>query len=220
MSAETAVPDPIAWSIRPYRPEDLDRIHEIAARTGNAGADATDLVDESRLFGELWAAPYVTLEPEHAHVLDDGTGTAIGYAIAAVDAIAFEARCAHEWWPGARARHPIVAGGERLDDLLIALIHHRPEPDTTFAERFPSELHINLLPVAQGVGWGRRLMEAVLESLRGAGSPGVHLGTHRDNARAIAFYEHLGFERMSPPDETAHAVDFVLRLDHGGPVLP
>lgn len=103
VSAEPTT-DPTTWSIRPHRLDDLDRIFEITVRTGATGRDATDLVDEPRLFGELWSAPYVTLEPEHAHVLDDGTGDAIGYAVGAVDAIAFEARCEQEWWPAARAR--------------------------------------------------------------------------------------------------------------------
>ncbi len=61
---------------------------------------------------------------------------------------------------------------------------------------YPSHLHIDLLPPAQGRGHGRAMIEAVLDSLAAAGSPGVHLGVGATNVRAIGFYEHLGFERL------------------------
>lgn len=41
------------------------------------------------------------------------------------------------------------------------------------------------------------LIERLLAQLRLRGVPGVHLGVSRTNARAIGFYEHLGFERHS-----------------------
>ena len=202
--------------LRPYRPSDLDAVYEICLRTGAAGEDATEHVDDHRLFGEVWAAPYVTVEPEHAHVVDDGTGRAIGYVLGTVDVVAFEAWCERAWWPPLRDRYRLVDGGTRLDDLLIALIHHRPEPDLAICEPYPSELHIDLLPEAQGRGWGRRLIDVIIESFRAAGSPGVHLGTSIRNTRAIAFYEHLGFERLTPVGSTAASIDFALALSDPG----
>ena len=82
----------------------------------------------SPLFGELYAAPYGVLEPEHAFVLDDGAGVAVGYALGALDTLAFEARLEHEWWPPLRA-HPLRPDGTTLDDLLVGLIHHRAPTD-------------------------------------------------------------------------------------------
>lgn len=198
--------------LRPYRPGDLDAAYDICLRTGDAGNDASALMDDPRLFGEVWAAPYVTFEPELAHVIDDGEGNAIGYVIGTIDAVAFEERCEREWWPALRERYPRDPEGTRLDDLLIGLIHERSEPDPALCERYPSELHIDLLPTAQGQGWGRKLIEAVTRSMREAGSPGVHLGTSVKNTRAIAFYEHLGFDRLTPPGDPAPAVDFAMSL--------
>ena len=182
--------------IRPYRPDDLDALYDICLRTGAAGGDATDLVEDPRLFGELYAAPYAVLEPEHAFVLDDGTGVAVGYVLGALDTVAFEARREAEWWPALRARHPEQPGGTRLDDLLVHLIHHRVEPDPELVAVYPSHLHIDLLPPFQGHGWGRRLMEALFEALRADGSTGVHLGVSETNPRAIAFYTHLGMTEL------------------------
>lgn len=195
---EVAVPrtDDAAPSIRPCRAEDLDALYDICLRTGAAGEDASGLVDDPHLFGHLFAAPYAVLEPEHAFVLDDGSGRVVGYVLGARDVVAFERRAEAEWWPALRERYP-RGSGEGLDALLIALLHDRWPPDDVLFRRYPSELHIDLLPEAQGAGWGRRLIDHLLASLRAAGSPGVHLGTSAQNARAIAFYDHLGFERVA-----------------------
>jgi ribosomal protein S18 acetylase RimI-like enzyme len=186
--------------VRPYDPADLDRLYEICLRTGASGEDASDLVADPRLFGELYAAPYGVLEPEHAFVVDDGAGRAVGYALGALDTRAFEARCEAEWWPDLRARHPLGSGGTDLDELLIAMLHARHLADDDVVAGHPSHLHIDLLPEAQGGGWGRRLMEVMHGALRAAGSPGVHLGVSARNHRALGFYAHLGYEPLSTND--------------------
>jgi len=183
--------------IRPYEPRDLDPLYEICLRTGASGEDATELVVEPHLLGALYAAPYALLEPEHALVLDDGSGTAIGYALGALDTRAFEAQCEREWWPALRERHPIGSGANDLDELLIAMLHHPHLVDDDVLAEYPSHLHIDLLPEAQGAGWGRALMEAMQDALRADGSPGAHLGVSARNRRALGFYAHLGYEELS-----------------------
>jgi ribosomal protein S18 acetylase RimI-like enzyme len=182
--------------IRPYRPSDLGALYDICLRTGAAGRDATDLVEDPRLLGELYAAPYALFEPELAFVVDDGSGAAVGYVLGARDTVAFEARCERDWWPALRARHPLQPDGERLDDLLIGLIHHRTPHAAAVLAAHPSHLHIDLLAPIQGQGWGRRLIDTLTGSLRAAGSPGVHLGVSTRNRPAIAFYRRLGFTEL------------------------
>lgn len=177
--------------IRSYRADDLDALYDICLRTAASGEDATHLVEDPRLFGDLYAAPYAVLEPEHAFVLDDGSA-AVGYVLGAVDTVAFEARCATEWWPALRARHPMREDGQRLDDLLISLLHHRSIYDREIVTAYPSHLHIDLLSHVQSDGWGRRLMDTLFDALRRERSPGVHWGVSAINERAIGFYQHLG----------------------------
>jgi ribosomal protein S18 acetylase RimI-like enzyme len=186
----------VAPYLRAYEPDDLEQLYVICLRTGAAGQDATDLVGDPRLFGELYAAPYGVLEPEHALVVDDGTGRAAGYVLGALDTREFEARCEAEWRPALRDRHPIGSGGTELDELLIAMIHEPHTTDDDLLDAYPSHLHIDLLPELQGCGWGRRLMAAMEQLLAADGSPGVHLGTSLRNERAIAFYRHLGYEEL------------------------
>lgn len=182
--------------LRPARADDLDALYEICHRTGAAGRDATGLIEDRRLLGDIYVAPYVVLEPEHAFVVDDGTGTAQGYVVGARDTVAFEARCQEAWWPEARARHKRPEEAEGLDALFLALMADRPEPDLDLVARHPSHLHIDLLPDFQSQGWGRQLLDALFESLRATGSPGVHLGVAEQNQRAIGFYAHVGFEDL------------------------
>jgi ribosomal protein S18 acetylase RimI-like enzyme len=183
--------------VRPYEPADLDQLYEICLRTGASGEDASALVADRRLFGELYAAPYGVLEPEHAFVVDDGEGQAVGYVLGALDTRAFEARCEAEWWPPLRERHAPGSGGTDLDQLLIAMIHARPLATDVVVAHHPSHLHIDLLPLAQGAGWGRRLMATVHDVLRADGPPGVHLGVSARNHRALGFYAHLGYEPLA-----------------------
>lgn len=204
--------NPAGAHIRAYRPTDLDALYEICLRTGAAGKDATTLVEDPRLFGDLFAAPYAVLEPEHAFVLDDGAGTTVGYVLAALDTVAFEARCEREWWPSLRAQHPLRSGGDRLDDLLIALMHHRTPPDDAVVREYPSHLHIDLLPGVQAAGWGRRLLSTVFDRLRADGSTGVHWGVSTANEQAIGFYRHLGCTEVAADRSTR---TFGVRLPWG-----
>ncbi len=182
-----------APAIRRSQPSDLDALYDICLRTGAAGRDATALLADPRLLGELFVAPYARLEPEHAFVLDDGSG-AQGYIVGALDTRTFEARLEDAWWPALRARYPGPTGQGVLDDLFIGLVGNLPPAADEVVARFPSHLHIDLLPPYQSGGWGRRMMTTLLDALRTDGSIGVHLGVAEQNERAIGFYEHLGFE--------------------------
>ncbi len=82
------------------------------------------------------------------------------------------------------------------DAHLVRLVHTPPRAPDVVVAGHPSHLHINLLPGGQGSGRGRLLIEALLDRLVGAGSPGVHLGVGAANVRAQGFYAHLGFTEL------------------------
>jgi ribosomal protein S18 acetylase RimI-like enzyme len=181
--------------IRAYRPTDLEQLYEICLRTGDAGRDATHLVTDPHLYGHIWAAPYGLHEPEHAFVLTGDDDTARGYVLGALDSRAFEATLEAEYWPTLRERYP-EGSGDGLDALLITLLHHPPVAHDEVVGEYPSHLHIDLLPEAQGAGFGRRMMDTLLEALQRDGSRGVHFGVSPKNERALAFYAHLGFATL------------------------
>jgi ribosomal protein S18 acetylase RimI-like enzyme len=188
-------------SIRLVRRDDTDAVYDICLRTADAGGDASHLYDDPRLPGHVWAGPYVAHEPEHGFVVVDDADVPIGYILGASDSRAFEALLERAWWPALRDRYaPDVPRASAAERIAVHLIHHPPTADPSVVEAYPSHLHIDLLPAAQGHGDGRRLIDRLLESLSAAGSPGVHLGVSSRNEHAIGFYRAVGFTELHRDD--------------------
>lgn len=178
----------------------LDRaaVYAVCLQTGDAGQDATHQYRDPELLGHLYAGPYLALEPELATVLEDGAGVC-GYVIGALDSVDFERRLELEWRPALRRRYPAPSGepaGWSADQRAIRRLHDPPAPPAEALEGYPSHLHINLLPRAQGRGQGREMIDRLLGQLRGRGSPGVHLGVLARNRPAVGFYLALGFVEL------------------------
>ena len=79
------------------------------------------------------------------------------------------------------------------DADLVQTIHHPTPPPVRFIDDYPSHLHIDLLPEAQGAGFGRVLIETLCATLTRMGSPGVYVGVAATNTRALAFYRRVEF---------------------------
>lgn len=189
-----------AMSIRDARPGDLAAAYRVCLETGDAGGDGTAIfAEDPDALGRLFVGPYLTFEPELALVLEDEDGLC-GYTLAALDSRRFYARYEHEWRPDLCARYPDPPGDPAVWTRVQEVYSWYHHPDYFYPEpydEYPSHLHIDLLPRAQGQGHGRRLMERLLERLRAHGSPGVHLGMWARNDRAYAFYKRLAFEELT-----------------------
>lgn len=199
-----------AW-IRRYQPDDLDELMNICVRTADNGGDGTALFRDPRLPGDVFAAPYAALEPSLAFVAEDTAGVS-GYIVGALDSILFRQRLERAWWPAVRARYPEPPPdvAEKLSLPEQHALHdlHRPwDTDVELAERYPSHLHINLLPQLQGRGLGRKLVEALTSELRAQRSRGVHLLVSHRNQPAAAFYGHVGFTELAATDVRVFAMD-------------
>jgi Flp pilus assembly protein TadD len=113
--------------VRPYRPTDLDDVCDICVRTADAGGDARGIYASDRLMGDLFAAPYVQLEPAHAYVVDDGTGRAVGYIIGTADTARFVTRYREEWIPHTTDRCPVPPDPPVTPEDTMLALHHYPE---------------------------------------------------------------------------------------------
>ena len=119
-----------------------------------------------------------------------------GYILGAFNSKTFYERLEAEWFPPLREQYPEPTGDEKSwtrDERLINQLYHL---GATYPPSYPSHLHIDLLPRAQGSGNGRALMETFLAALRDKGSPGVHLGTSPQNVRSERFYLKMGFHEL------------------------
>lgn len=193
--------------IRLARAGDRAAAYHVCLKTGDAGADAEPLfAADPDALGRLFVGPYLAFEPDLSLVLEDADGVC-GYSLAALDSRAFYARYDAEWRPDLveHYRPPTADPSawtrvEQVYDWYRQQDYFCPEPYALY----PSHLHIDLLPRAQGRGLGLELIERLMDRLRERGSPGVHLGMWARNTRAHAFYTRLGFHelvRVGTPEE-------------------
>jgi GNAT superfamily N-acetyltransferase len=134
-----------------------------------------------------------------ALVLEDGKGVC-GYCLGAMDSRKLYDRYEQEWRPGLARDFPEPGGDPSRWTPLEQVYHLYHHPDYYCPEPYdlyPSQLHIDLVPRAQGKGLGRRLMDKVISLIAAKGSPGVHLGMSASNERAHHFYLRLGFEELA-----------------------
>jgi GNAT superfamily N-acetyltransferase len=98
--------------------------------------------------------------------------------------------------PPLQKLYPDPKGDETIwtrDEQIYHEIHHPKTDVYKVLERYPSHLHIDLVSRAQGQGNGKKMMQVLLETLKGQGSKAVHLGMFVSNTRAFHFYKKMGF---------------------------
>ncbi len=185
--------------IRPARPDDQPGAYYVCLKTGNFGKDGEPFYREDPYaLGRIFVGPYLAYEPELGLMLEDQQGIC-GYALGAFDSKAFFDRYEKEWRPKLCAEFPMPTGDPNLwtrSQMVHSWYHN---PDYTMPEpyaEYPSHLHIDLLDRAQGRGYGRRMMEMVMDKLRQRGVPGAHLGVSMMNTPAFGFYQKLDFKEL------------------------
>lgn len=184
-------------TMRRAQARDLPGVYRVCLLTGAAGGDATAQHADPDLPGHVWVGPYLAFPGAVALVVHDEDGVA-GYAVGVPDTARFEDWLAENWLPPLRFDHPAGSGSTEADRALVARLHAWPRTDSTLLHRYPAHLHVDLLTRLQGRGWGRRLVDTVLEELGRVGAVGAHLGVDAANPGAVSFYERLGFRRLRP----------------------
>jgi ribosomal protein S18 acetylase RimI-like enzyme len=182
--------------IRPARPGDEPGAYHVCLKTGDYGNDGEPFYREDPdALGRIFVGPYLAFEPDLSLVLEDEQGIC-GYALGAFDSRIFYGCYEAEWRPRLCARFPAPTGDpagwsrvERVHSWYHDPDYFCPEP----YDKYPSHLHIDLLPRVQGRGYGRRMLEQLMDKLQARGSPGAHLGLSERNTRAFGFYQRLGF---------------------------
>ncbi|KAF7547943.1 hypothetical protein G7046_g8853 [Stylonectria norvegica] len=199
--------------IRPYRPDDFDATALICRETLPPSLASSP--DAVRLAPYIWTHQYTHLSPLTCFVLDDGSGSAVGYCIGCPDMAAFAdaypSYIANVLDPSPEITRPADTTTLRepwtLTDGSVnpgALAQQAYNPrwllldaaEAVAAKGYRATLHIDLLPAWQGRGWGRGLLERVVESLAAAagnGGGGVWVGVAGDNVRVVPFYEKMAF---------------------------
>lgn len=186
-------------TIRPFRPGDEDGACYVCLKTGNHGDDGEPFYrDDPQALGRIFVLPYLKFEPELVLILEDEQGIS-GYALAAFDSRNFYARYDREMRPEWCARFAEPTGDPATWTAVqsIHYLYHHPEyfcPEPY--ESYPSHVHIDLLPRSHRQGFGKLMMQQLMDRLRERGSPGAHLGLSALNERAHRFYVSLGYTEL------------------------
>jgi ribosomal protein S18 acetylase RimI-like enzyme len=202
--------------IRRAGSDDLPGAYHVCLKTGDHGQDAECLYREDPdALGRIYVGPYLAFEPELSLILEDERGIC-GYALGALDSRAFYARSDAEWRPVLCASFPEPSGDPRHWTRVQHVHHSYHHPDYFCPEpyeAYPSHLHIDVLPRAQGRGYGRRMVEQLIAGVRARSSAGVHLGVSMLNTRAQGFYRRLGFRELVRVGEGREGIVYMgLRL--------
>jgi len=182
--------------LRPFRSTDTDHLYDICLRTGDNGRDGSDRCVHPRLCGSCFAAPYAEHDPSLCLILEDDDGPC-GYVLGTADTRAFAAWFNTVWLPRLRREFAgLKPRPDAFDNWMLDLIHEDMEVPG-FVDAYPAHLHIDLLPRAQGGGWGRRMIHAWAALAGARGAPAFHLGVSSANANAVAFYRHIGLHEIA-----------------------
>ncbi len=175
----------------------------------------------AKSFADIWTSYYTDHEPESLFVAADGPKV-VGYLSGCVDS----RKAPSPAWAIARAdlRYTLYlragTAGFFWRGVVDTLVQRGTPQGQLDDARWPSHLHINLLPEARGSNVGASLMTAWFARLQQLGSPGCHLGTLLENERAVRFFEHQGFKRfgapqlapgMRTPSGSRHHLQFMVR---------
>lgn len=98
----------------------------------------------------------------------------------------------HDRWSGMLRADPGASLGVFEEGRVMgaAMVRYARSPER---EGYGELVSLYLRPGAVGRGYGRMLLEAALERLRGDGCADVCLWVLEKNAQAIGFYKHMGF---------------------------
>lgn len=174
--------------------QDIPYIYRICLKTGASGKDATDYFNDGTMLGSYYAAPYIVHSPEDCFVIVNN-GLVLGYILSTKDTNSFYKWLNDFWLPPIQKNYKtgFLPKTEREKNLLNTIMKGAEEEKSKWIKEYPAHLHIDLLPVLQGKGAGKELMNRLFQELRKASVPGIHLGVDIENQNAIGFYKKIGF---------------------------
>ncbi len=194
--------------IRNATEDDFRAVYEIAAATGDAGADVRHLHPELDLdiVGDIFAIPYLKFSPRLSFVLVSDNRIQ-GYCVGTGNTRAFEATLTSEWWPQVREKYEAPDPRKKArwgpGEHWRSQIHSAVNTPSELAALYPGHLHANLSEDARGTGLGAELVAVWLRAARKEGVSAAHVGVDPRNTRGFAFWQKQGFARLQGFDDGA-----------------
>ena len=182
--------------MRPYDASDRAALVALFGAAGE-GAPSSEVWGHEASLAEVYLTPYLDLEPASVFVVVVD-GRPAGYLAGCVDESVFPSEKERTEAVIKKYRLFRMSGPRRFFvraayDTALLKLRRQPMAGELADPRWPSHLHIDLLPVARGTGAAGQLMTAWFDRLREVGSPGCYLQTSAENERAVRYFERMGF---------------------------
>ena len=206
--------------VRRFATPDTPALYDVCLRTADGGGDATHLHDEPSLDRARLARSRISPSNQTSRGWST-TGAAVRSATSSAPSTRWRSRSPVSGRGGrvcARCTPNVRMAprrSRRADADLVQMIHHPPAPPLRFIEDYPSHLHIDLLPEAQGAGFGRVLIETLCAMLDPDGFDRGVRGRRRDQhagarvlpARRVRRSRHDGQRGVARPSPDSSAFE-------------
>ena len=190
------------FNIRSYQSGDRDAVYDICLKTGDSGKDASHLFTDPLALGHIYAGPYMEYEPQSVFILNNGKNLS-GYIMGTMDSKSFYDWMYNEWFQLLRNTYSQPSGDpSRWSRTEKTINIFFTEMNKKLFEEFPAHLHIDLLPIAQGKGQGKLMMDHYISHLVNNDIKGVHLELSITNKRAFNFYKRYGMSELERDDDS------------------
>lgn len=167
------------YSIRNYLPKDAEHLKKICIATAKPVFQGKKITE--RALVDVYCRYYIECEPESSFVVVDQNDVAKGYILCAKNYDAYRAlftkKYLKTWNP---ATH--IMGNFAMKSIR------------DYVAEYPAHLHIDLLPECQAKGYGRKLIESLIEHLKERKIKGLMLHVSTENKGARIFYDKCGFK--------------------------
>ncbi|XP_042870667.1 protein O-GlcNAcase-like isoform X2 [Penaeus japonicus] len=199
-----------AYVIRPYLPEDRDKLYRLILRTSDDGRDGTTLyAAHTDLPGDLAVGSYLeSLDEVVVMVVEDEWGDIVAYASAAGNSVAQTGRHS-SYLAQTREKYPKVTREEGVmltpcEELLVTLASEPQAPPEALAASHPAVLNIACLPTLADESITKRLLTCMLASLRSKGVFSGHCSVSVGEKHTLELYSRLGFLELATQSTTLY----------------
>lgn len=190
------------FNIRSYQSGDRDAVYDICLKTGDSGKDASHQFTDPLALGHIYAGPYMEYEPQSVFILNNGKNIT-GYIMGTMNSKEFYDWMYNEWFQLFRNTYSQPSGDPKKWSRTEKTINiFFTEMNKKLFEEFPAHLHIDLLPIAQGKGQGKLMMDHYIAHLDNNDIKGVHLELSIANKRAFNFYKTYGMSELERDDDS------------------
>lgn len=167
------------FTIRKYKADDKENVLKVLYETSSMPVET----EAQREFLRLMFNDYYTDEEGDNCFVVDCDGEAVGYILCAENYDRYDKVFREKYFPLLK----------KLGKPYLATAKGEMFVHKLFRRRFPAHLHIDILPVCQGIGAGTKLVDSLTEHLASKGVKGLMLSCGMGNKGAIKFYKKNNF---------------------------